>query len=333
MRRGLRPDMSAPPHRPTADPPGRSVVILGMHRSGTSVVTKVVNLLGLQLCREDDVYSAPDNPTGHWESASLVGFNDRLIDLLGGKPAAPPMLDDGWQRNPEVAGLRQEARAVFMRAHPVTPWVWKDPRTCLTLPFWRSVWESPPVAVFVHREPLEVWLSLRRRDGFGKAHSIALWERYVRTGLRAADGLPLVTVRFRKLMTDPVAAVLELAAQLARLGVPAPGDASEAARFVSAGQVANRQPGLCLAEDPDATDSQRSLLAAIDVLPGAAAHFAATDLGAESASTTELLDAIRERDHPTFRVAAREVLPAFRRTAGSRLQRRSGLSGAADRAG
>ncbi len=72
--------------------------------------------------------------------------------------------------------------------------------------------------------------------------------------------------------------------------------------------------------------SQRALLTAIDALPEAAAHFAAADLGAESASTTELLDAIRERDHPTFRVAAREVLPAFRR-------RRGGLSGAAGRAG
>ena len=301
---------------------GRPVVILGMHRSGTSVMTRVINLLGLPLCREDDIYAAPDNPTGHWESTSLVAFNDRLLDLFGGRFIAPAAMHDGWESDPAAVVMRDEADAVFRHAHPTTAWVWKDPRTCLTLPFWRSVWPHAPVAVYVHREPLEVPLSLRRRDGLGKAHCVALWERYARSGLQGAEGMPLVSVQFGELMADPVAAVTELGERLARLGVPVDGDIGQAARFVAAGQAASGR--MSLADDPDATSAQGSLLAAISALPRTADPFAAPELGTESASTTELLAAIRERRdcEPAFRAAAREVWPAFRRAARSRLHPR-----------
>ena len=301
---------------------GRPIVVLGMHRSGTSVLTRVINLLGLPLCREDDIYAAPDNPTGHWESTSLVAFNDRLLDLFGGRFIAPAAMNDGWESDPAAAVLRDEADEVFRRAHPTMAWVWKDPRTCLTLPFWRSVWPHAPVAVYVHREPLEIALSLRRRDGFGKAHCVALWERYARSSLRGAEGLPLVSVKFDELTADPVAAVTELGEHLARLGVSVDGDVRQAARFVAAGHAAGGRMGL--ADDPDATSTQRSLLAAISALPRTSDPFAIPELGTESSSTTELLAAIRERRdcHPAFRAAARDVLPAFRRAARSRLHLR-----------
>ena len=173
-----------------------SVVILGMHRSGTSAMTRVINLLGLPVCNASDLYGAPDNPTGHWESASLTAFNERLLSLLGGRFDAPPYMRDGWEKDRAIADLYSEAAAVFGRVYTTKTWVWKDPRTCLTLPFWRSIWADVPVAVFVHREPLEVFRSLSRRDGTGKAHCVALWERYVRSALHNAKGLPLVTVRF-----------------------------------------------------------------------------------------------------------------------------------------
>ncbi len=301
--------------------PSRSVVVLGMHRSGTSVVTRVISLLGLSLCREKDLYAAPDNPTGHWESTSLVAFNDRLLSLFGGIPAAPAAMGDGWESHESAVALYDEAYRVFRRAHGAAVWVWKDPRTCLTLPFWRRVLSESPAAVFVHREPLEVALSLQRRDGFGKAHCIAQWERYSRSALRGAAGMPLVTVRFAELVADPVSAVAQLRADLTALGVPVLSDSGPAAQFVAAERAVNRHLRLSLAADPDATGAQRVLLAALDSLPRACAPFGAPDLGTESASTTELLSAIRQRgiSPPGLRVVAREIWPAVRRSASSRL--------------
>ena len=297
-----------------------SVVILGMHRSGTSAMTRVINLLGLPVCNASDLYSAPDNPTGHWESASLTAFNERLLNVLGGRFDAPPHMEDGWEKHRAIADLYSEAAAVFSRVYTTNTWVWKDPRTCLTLPFWRAIWADVPVAVFVHREPLEVFRSLSRRDGIGKAHCVALWERYVRSALHNAKGLPLVTVRFAEVMADPAFAIAQLRRQLIALGISASGDIHEAAQFVSSEQAASRHMNLRLADDRDTTDAQRSLLTIVDSLPRMTSSFAAADLGEESASTTELLSAIREY-HPRFRVVLREVWPAFHKAMQNRLSK------------
>lgn len=298
----------------------RCIIVLGMHRSGTSVVTRVINLLGPALCREDDLYTAPDNPSGHWESKSLVAFNDRLLSILGGTFTAPPDMAPGWESDQRVTRLRGEAQSAFDLAHPVAACVWKDPRTCLTLPFWRQVIRDSPVVVFVHREPLEVFLSLHRRDGLGKAHCLALWEHYVRLGLHGAAGLPFISVRFDQLVADPVTTVTRLRSHLAEAGVRVPADVTEAARFVTGSQAAHRRPGLTLSDDPDATAAQRSLLAVVDTLPQVSDCFPVPELGPESASTAELLSAIRAaRSRPAFREAARTVWPAFRRSVRGRL--------------
>jgi hypothetical protein len=100
------------------------------------------------------------------------------------------------QVDPDITRLRGEKRLAFDLAHPVAACVWKEPRTCLTLPFWRDVIRDSPVVVFVHREPLEVFLSLHCRDDLGKAHGLALWERHIRCGLQGAADLPFISVRF-----------------------------------------------------------------------------------------------------------------------------------------
>jgi hypothetical protein len=308
-----------------ATSPGRSVLVLGMHRSGTSVVTRVINLLGPSLCREQDLYLAPDNPTGHWESVSLVAFNERLLGAFGGVPAAPAAPEPGWEKHPAAVALYQEGLQVFKRAYPGPVWVWKDPRTCLTLPFWRRVLPEPMAAVFVHREPLQVARSMQRRDGFGKAHCIAQWERYARSALRDAAGMPLVTISFSDLMADPTAMVTRLAADLAGLGVPVPGDVSRAAGFVAADVAVNRHLPASLAGDPDVTGGQCALLAAIGSLPRVTACFTPPELGEESVWTTELLTVIRKRGirPPGLRTVAGEIWPAVRRSAANRLPRRA----------
>jgi hypothetical protein len=295
-----------------------------MHRSGTSVLTRVINLLGLPLCREDDLWTAPDNPTGHWESTSLAMFNDRLLHLLGARFTAPGEPPQGWESVGSVAEMHGEAYRIFKHAHPSSVWVWKDPRTCLTLPFWREVLPDNPIAVFIHREPLEVARSLQHRDGYGKAHCIALWERYSRAALSGAAGMPLVTVRFADLVGDPAATVAQLRADLALLGVPVGADSHAAAGFVAAERAVNRQAGPGLAADRDSTDAQRLLLTVIDGLPRVSGSFVTPDFGVESAFTTELLGAIRNRGvgQPGLRVVAREIWPAVRNTAGRRLARR-----------
>src|SRR6478736_1890747 len=70
-----------------------AVVVLGMHRSGTSVATRLAALRGLALCLPDDLLAGfPGNPRGHWESRSLLAFDERLLGELGGTWFCPPSL-------------------------------------------------------------------------------------------------------------------------------------------------------------------------------------------------------------------------------------------------
>lgn len=295
-----------------------------MHRGGTSVIARVINLLGLPLCREEDLYASPGKPTGHWESTSLAEFNDRLLAMLGGSATAPAVPPACWARHPRAVALYDEACRVFFLTHPTGAWVWKDPRTCLTLPFWREALPEGPVAVLIHREPLEVVRSLQRREGLGKAHCIALWERYFRFAVSGAAGMPLAVVRFADLVADPVATVARLRADLAGLGVPVRASTAQAAGFVEADRALHRTAGPGLGADRDATDAQRFLVAVIEALPPASDSFAAPELGAESASTTELLAALRGSGtaQPGLRAVTRGIWPAVRRSAGHRLARR-----------
>jgi hypothetical protein len=297
--------------------PGRPVIVLGMHRSGTSVVARIINLLGLPLCRDGDLITGTDNPTGYWESGSLVKFNDRLLKMFGGSWAFPPAMSINWESVPSVAALRGAGVRIFRNAYPNEEWVWKDPRACLTLPFWRTVWQDAPVVVFVSREPLEIYLSLRKRDGLGKAHCIALWERYARSALLGAHGLPMVTISYDQLLKDSLGAVENLRDDLVEFGVMAHGNVDAASQCVSTEFGSSREYNYRLQADHDSTEAQRLLIKFIASLPRTSPKFVATDLGSESSSTTELLSAVRSYP-PRLPVVAGEAWRAFRRSAAAR---------------
>ena len=60
------------------------IFILGMHRSGTSVVTRVLNLMGCYFAPEGTSTGANDeNPKGFWERRDVRNVNDALLHSLG----------------------------------------------------------------------------------------------------------------------------------------------------------------------------------------------------------------------------------------------------------
>jgi len=188
------------------------VLVLGMHRSGTSALTRVLNLLGLDAGRDVLMGASESNPTGHWEVERLTSFNDRLLDELGGRWSAPPPVDavplaDGpWG---------EEAAALHAEAFAGTAWVWKDPRVCLLLPFWRAVLANAgerPAEVVALRDPTEIAGSLAARDGMALAYGLALWERYTRSLLDSLAGERACFVHYERLLAEPESTARELVA-------------------------------------------------------------------------------------------------------------------------
>lgn len=181
------------------------ILVLGMHRSGTSAATRLVGYAGLPLDATTDLMpAAPSNPKGHWESEGLAQFNDRLLAALNGDWSAPPRPRPAHELIAALHPWRAVAMAAFERALPTGEWVWKDPRNCLLAPFWLDLLTDAPAVVLMTRDPLEVAWSLRRRDGFSLHHGLALWEHYNRSMLEATAGRPAFVSRYEDLLSDPV---------------------------------------------------------------------------------------------------------------------------------
>ena len=198
---------------PGTESPG--LVVLGMHRSGTSAITGTLRLCGAWVGEEAELTGAgEENPRGFWERRDTRNICDRLLHSAGA---------DWWniaQFEPEnipgdvLAEERTKLASVVssLRAHGT--WVLKEPRLCLLLPVLRDCLTNV-ICVHVFRNPLEVARSLQTRNGFGVGAGLALWEAYNRSALNASSDLPRVLVSYEALALRPVETIERL---LERLG-------------------------------------------------------------------------------------------------------------------
>src|ERR1700691_3651857 len=90
------------------DRPVPGVVVLGMHRSGTSAVSRILNLLGADLGPTQDLLTEYDNPAGHWESKSLVACTDWILAAFARSWDFPPWLAPGWEYSDTCSALVPE---------------------------------------------------------------------------------------------------------------------------------------------------------------------------------------------------------------------------------
>lgn len=155
------------------------VAVLGMHRAGTSMTMRVLNILGVEVGSHERLRGATvENPDGYWEHRGLMEVNIELLRRLGGDGRRVPALPDRWWDDTSFDDLRERARSLFREIGGERPWGWKDPRTTLTFPFWRELIPDLRV-VECFRHPLEVFDSLRRRHPcLTRAEALAWWTSF-----------------------------------------------------------------------------------------------------------------------------------------------------------
>jgi len=190
-----------------------------MHRSGTSLIAGLLALAGLHAGADEDFPPADaHNRKGYWELLDVWAIDEALLALAGSRWDDASAWEAERIREPDRARLADRARTVIARLDRHGPWVVKDPRLSLLLPFWRP-WLSHPVAVLVYRDPLAVARSLAARDGFALARGLEIWERYNRAALAASEGMPRVIVAQRDLVANPRATMERVVAALGAAGV------------------------------------------------------------------------------------------------------------------
>jgi hypothetical protein len=179
------------------------VVVLGMHRSGTSVASLLLSHLGLAGPRPaDQIPADEDNPKGYFESRSMSSLGDDLLADLESAWDAPPPAAEVADRLPELAGRRGRAKAVADAALGPQPWLWKDPRACILLPFWDEVLGRDDPLLLVHRSSWDVADSLQRRNGLALDYGLALWERYTLGALISARGRAVLVTSYEALLEN-----------------------------------------------------------------------------------------------------------------------------------
>ena len=196
-------------------PAGPWVLVVGAHRSGTSATTGALVSMGVQGVDPGDRMVWSNSNPEHWESLAAAVFDDDLLGDLGGTWDAPPELG----RMPDPAAAGRSPADIMATAYPAPgPVVWKDPRACLLLPYWRQILPGPLTAVFVWRDPLAVARSLHARDGMSMEYGLALWERYNRSALAGLQGIDTYVLDYDAVVADPTAAFSAVAVWLTDLG-------------------------------------------------------------------------------------------------------------------
>jgi hypothetical protein len=182
-----------------------AVLVLGMHRSGTSALTRVLSLLGCDLPKTL-VDPHPSNETGHWESLPIVRLNDGILSSAGSNWHDWLAFNAGWHSSPKAFEFKEKALAAleeeFGRSRLL---VLKDPRICRFAPFWLEVLEAAgirPVIIMPVRNPLEVAASLSTRDGVDPSLGHLLWLRYVLEAEAGSRGLPRFHTTYEHLLTS-----------------------------------------------------------------------------------------------------------------------------------
>jgi hypothetical protein len=147
------------------------VVVLGMHRSGTSLLANVLHFLGADMADESDRPSRK-NETGFWERPELVAMQDRVLEAIG-RPIASPLhcvpFPAGWWRRKEVLTIRDEICAWIRGRLDRTAGLWgfKDPRTCRLLPLWWDIFRDLGLRVhyvIATRSPAEAAISMAEKN-------------------------------------------------------------------------------------------------------------------------------------------------------------------------
>lgn len=201
-----------------AKPGKTALIVLGMHRSGTSATTGALQCLGVQLGRNLYAGHRDINAKGYFEHGDIADANDEALQVLGSSWDDVLLKDDGWWRReslkPYATTIRKVVRRDFARSRL---WAVKDPRVCRLLPWWLDILAAEaitPYFLFVLRAPADVFRSLERRDGFSEEKAAMLWILHYLEAELWTRGRPRGFIDYDAFVEAPQASIERVANEL-----------------------------------------------------------------------------------------------------------------------
>jgi O-antigen biosynthesis protein len=271
-------------HRQPSEPAAvatKCMCILGMHRSGTSALARVANLLGVDL-GSSFIPEGPDNPKGFWEHRGIWDIHERILKVLGSWYDDITLLPPQWWKRPEIVPYRDELIRM-MEAHFGSSRLWgfKDPRTCRLLPLWHEVLESighDPLFVLVTRNPYEIARSLATRNAFSLNKSLLLTLLHCLEAEQYTRGRARVFVTYDELLENWQATMGQVAERLEITWPRPPHEVAEqVGEFLDAGMRHHVSRGIRSEQPPGDDRLARWTMDVYELLTEAARDPAALD--------------------------------------------------------
>lgn len=207
------------------------ILVVGMHRSGTSAITGTMVQLGLG-APLTLMPSNNENERGYWESLRISVLHDELLAAAGSSWRDWRAFDRTWHHSVCGNAFRTRAKLLFGEEFGEAElFAFKDPRLCRIIPFWVAAFEEmqiAPLVVIPIRSPLEVAQSLAKRDGFSLETGLLLWLRHVLDAERESRHFPRAVVSMDDLFEDWRGAITKIGGLLG-IKWPAFDEASAAA--------------------------------------------------------------------------------------------------------
>ena len=203
-------------------PPSRNVrsvgvLVAGMHRSGTSAVTRVLASLGCDL-PNTLMEADSNNAMGYWESTEIADLNDAILVSAGSSWDDWEAFNPQWHASPIAEDFHERARAVLTSEFGDSRlFVLKDPRICRLLQFWKEALDrigAVTVVALPVRNPLEVAASLRARDAIDPSIGVLIWLRNVLDAEASSRGLPRAFTRYEDVLDNWKGLAIRLGSEL-----------------------------------------------------------------------------------------------------------------------
>lgn len=239
-------------------------LIVGMHRSGTSMLASIMHTLGANLGAPLNIEPVPSNPSGHWEHDLVWRLQEKLLTDLeapwhDGFLSLPP---EWLQHEASIHAARALERLICDSLQDNDHWLVKDPRSSLLLPLWQRVCDKLGIRlrlIVTVRHPAEVCQSLQARNGMSQFQALRLWEMHYQYIQRYSSGLDSITVMYDQLF-NPAEAVLSRLQ--AFCGLPASEEKCQAGYGLVNAAYRHHRAGSTGTPGPSAaeTDTQASVL-------------------------------------------------------------------------
>ena len=189
------------------------ILVLGMHRSGTSLCSHILSALGVDMADEiagpGNLSPTPDNLRGHWERWEIVEFHDRILGLFNRDYRGrfhDFTLPVAWWADPRVAQIRRDIVTFLQQRMREGYFGFKDPRTVRLMPMWHQIFNElrlAPKVILCLRNPAQIGRSLNARDGLDPQIGEYRWLVHMIDFYRYTNKYDFCTIEYEGWFSNP----------------------------------------------------------------------------------------------------------------------------------